>query len=150
MPCRYGISARNKLLSERPMAAAGLCSIYCGQKKRERPLLNPVRPPKRPIKKHRPKLQAEPSKKPNIFSPLRIRADLNSFWWTREPTWRTFGNFGVCVCFWQKKIPNSQKETSVVNPDFFLPPPEKTHQTFRKFAVLAPRSTKNHLNRPAS
>ena len=50
-------SARNKLLSERPMAAASARSI-AAKKKQESGLcsMHPVRPPKRPIKKHRPKL----------------------------------------------------------------------------------------------
>ena len=37
-----------------------------------------------------------------IFSPLRMRADLNNFWWTWEQTWRTFGNLEFSP-FWQKK-----------------------------------------------
>ena len=32
-----------------------------------------------------------------IFSSLRMRADLNNFWWTWEPTRRTFGKF--CAFF---------------------------------------------------
>ena len=51
-----------------------------------------------------------------IFSSLRMRADLNNFWWTWEPTRRTFGKFGVF--FWQK-IPNSQPKFLFVNSDFF-------------------------------
>ena len=94
-------------------------------------------------------VQAEPSKKPNIFSSLRIRADLNDFWWTREPTWRTFGKLRAFF-FWQKKISEFTKRNFGCEFGIFFLPKKKRHKIFRKFAVLAPRSTKNYSNRPAS
>ena len=54
-----------------------------------------------------------------IFSPLRMRADLNNFWWTWEPTRRTFGKFRAFF-FWQKKIPNSQPKFLFVNSEIFF------------------------------
>ena len=47
-----------------------------------------------------------------FFSPLRMRADLNNFWWTWEPRRRTFKKMETFF-FWQKKIPNSQPKFSV-------------------------------------
>ena len=52
------------------MAAASAQSSAAKKRTRERPLLNPVRSPKRPIKKHRPK-QAETN--PNCHFKLRFR-----------------------------------------------------------------------------
>ena len=49
-PGVVGFSARNKLLSERPMAAASAQSSAAKKRTKELPLLNPVRSPKRPIK----------------------------------------------------------------------------------------------------
>ena len=64
-------------------------------------------------------LQAEPSKKLNIFLQLGMRVDLNKFWWTREPTWRTFKKIET---FFQKKNPNSQpKFFGCEFGKFFLP-----------------------------
>ena len=47
------------------------------------------------------------------FFSFGMRADLNNFWWTREPTWRTFENLYVCVFFVRKKF-------RIHNRNFFL------------------------------
>ena len=44
------------------------------------------------------------------FSPLRMRADLDNFWWTWEPTRRTFKKKSWCFFFWQKKMPEFTTE----------------------------------------
>ena len=60
----------------------------------------------------------EPSKKPNIFSPLRMRADLNNFWWTWEPTRRTFKKMETFF-FCRKKFRIHKPKFRVVNSEFF-------------------------------
>ena len=84
-----------------------------------------------------------------FFSSFGMRVDFNNFWWTWEPTRRTFKKKLVSF-FWQKKNSEVTTEISFCEFGFFSAPPQKTHQIFRKFAVLAPRSTKNYSNRPVS
>ena len=67
-----------------------------------------------------PVVQAEPSKKPNIFSPLRIWADLNNFWWTREPTWRTFGKMETFFFFAEKNSEFTKRNFGCEFGNFFL------------------------------
>ena len=45
-------------------------------------------------------------------------ADLDGFWWTWEPTWRTFGKFDA-VFFDRICFPNSQPKFLVLVSDFF-------------------------------
>ena len=52
--------------------------------------------------------------------------------------------------FAEKNFRIHKPKISVVNSDFFFCPPPKRSPFFWKFAVLAPRSTKNYSNRPAS
>ena len=52
--------------------------------------------------------------------------------------------------FWQKKISEFTTEISFVNSEIFSCPPPQRHQNFRKFAMLAPGSSKNYSNRSAS
>ena len=74
-------------------------------------------------------VQAEPSKKPNTFSPFRMRADLNNFWWTRERTWRIFKKkWGHFFC--RKKFPNSQTEIFGCEFGFFFLPNKKKSPFF--------------------
>ena len=47
-----------------------------------------------------------------------MRADLNNFWWTWEPTRRTFEKF--VPFFWAEKNPNSQPKFLFVNLEFFF------------------------------
>ena len=57
-----------------------------------------------------------------IFSSLRMRADLNNFWWIWEPTRRTFKTkkmVCVCVFFWQKKKSEFTTEISFCEFGFF-------------------------------
>ena len=53
------------------------------------------------------------------FSQLRMRADLNNFWWTWEPTRRTFKKMWCLFFLAEKKFRIHNRNFSVVNSDFF-------------------------------
>ena len=75
-----------------------------------------------------------------IFSSLRMRADLNNFWWIWEPTRRTFKTkklVCVCVFFWQKKKSEFTTEISFCEFGFFSA--KKTHQFFSKVRHVGSR-----------
>ena len=78
-----------------------------------------------------------------------MRADLNNFWWTWEPTWRTFKKEIGCLFFLADFFSEFTTEISFCEFGFFFCQ-KKLHHNFRKFAMLAPRSTKNYSNRPVS
>ena len=77
-----------------------------------------------------------------IFSPLRMRADLNNFWWTWEPRRRTFKKKnGDLFYFWQKnKFRIHNRNFRFANSDFFLQK-KKFPFFFGKFSIFAQHAT---------
>ena len=77
---------------------------------------------------------------------LEVRANLNNFWWTWEPTWRTFDKFRAFFLAFLSEFTKRNFGCEFG----FLFCQKKKYGIVRKFAMLAPRSTKSYSNRPAS
>ena len=84
-----------------------------------------------------------------IFSSLRMRADLNNFWWTWEPTRRTFKKVS-CLFFLQNFFPNSQPKFLFVNSEIFSVKKKARCLFFESPPCWLPGPPKKYSNRPAS